>query len=240
MPPVSIKGYSMSADRSVVRRLLVQTAVWLAITAALLFIPAGTFRWPEAWVYIVGIGTIGLVSAMAIARRDPDLLRERIRAPVQRDQKAWDKILLSLFMLLSFAQYVVCGLDHRFGASNVPLWLKVVGAGGIVLGFYAFHIVLRANTFAAPVVKIQAERKHRVIDTGPYAYVRHPMYAGFIPMALGTPLLLGSRYGFALAFILIAILSVRAVLEEETVRSELEGYEAYAARVRYRLVPYIW
>jgi protein-S-isoprenylcysteine O-methyltransferase Ste14 len=230
----------MSPHRSVVPRLFIQTAVWLAISGALLFIPAGTFRWPEAWIYIAGIGTIGLVSAMAIARRDPELLRERMRAPVQRDQKGWDKILLSLFMALSFAQYIVCGLDHRFAASDVPLWVKGAGAGGVALGFYVFHVVLRANTFAAPVVKIQSERKHRVIDTGPYAYVRHPMYAGFIPMSLGTPLLLGSWYGFALAFLLIAIMSVRAVLEENTLKAELEGYEAYAARVRYRLVPGVW
>src|SRR5262245_50017618 len=152
----------MPSDKSVVNRLLIQTFVWLAISAALLFIPAGTIAWPEAWIYIVGIGTLGLVSALAIARRDPDLLRERMRFPVQRDQKGWDKILLSLFMLLSFAQYVVCGLDYRFGASNVPLWLKVVGAGGIALGLYTFHVVMRDNTCEVTVVKLNTKRIHHM------------------------------------------------------------------------------
>jgi protein-S-isoprenylcysteine O-methyltransferase Ste14 len=122
----------------------------------------------------------------------------------------------------------------------MPLWLQVVGGLGIAFGFYAFHVVMMTNTFAAPVVKIQSERKHQVISTGPYAYVRHPMYAGAVLMILGTPLLLGSWYGLIVAAVLLALLALRAVKEENTLKAELEGYDAYAARVQYRLVPGIW
>lgn len=222
-------------------QLLRKTAVWLAITAALLFVPAGTIYWPEAWVFLAEIGIVGLASSLIIAKHDPALLRERMGPMVQKDQKGWDKALLPVFFVLWLGQYVVAALDAvRFEISHVPLWLKVVGALSIAIGFYVVHIVMRTNTFAAPVVKIQSERKHQVISTGPYAYVRHPMYGGAILLALGTPLLLGSWYGVALGIMSIVVLALRAVLEEETLKRELEGYDAYAASVPYRLVPGVW
>jgi len=161
-------------------------------------------------------------------------------SPIQKDQKSWDKILISVFFALWMSQYVLIGLDARYQWSHVPLWLQVAGAFVIALGLYAFHAVLKANTFAAPVVKIQSERKHQVVSTGPYAYVRHPMYAGAVPLIVGTPLLLGSWWGLVWGAALVALLGFRAVLEEDTLKAELEGYEAYAARVRYRLVPGVW
>jgi protein-S-isoprenylcysteine O-methyltransferase Ste14 len=231
----------MRVGNGLVSQLLRKTAVWLAITAALLFVPAGTIYWPEAWVFLAEIGIVGLASGLVIAKHDPALLRERMGPMMQKDQKGWDKVLLPVFFVLWLGQYVVSGLDAvRFEISQVPLWLKVVGALGIAIGFYVVHIVMRTNTFAAPVVKIQSERKHQVISTGPYAYVRHPMYGGAILLALGTPLLLGSWYGVALGIMSIVVLALRAVLEEETLKSELEGYDAYAASVPYRLVPGVW
>jgi protein-S-isoprenylcysteine O-methyltransferase Ste14 len=218
-----------------------RTTVWLAITGVLLFGSAGTLAWPQAWLYLAEINVLGLVSGYRIAQSDPELLRERLRSPVQREQKPWDKVLLMIMFALWMIQYVVAGLDAiRFATSHMPVWLNVVGAIGVAAGLYAFHMVLRANTFAAPVVKIQAERKHHVISTGPYAIVRHPMYAGAIPMVVGTPLMLGSWYALLCAAGIILVLAVRAVLEEETLRAELEGYAAYAERVRYRLVPGLW
>jgi protein-S-isoprenylcysteine O-methyltransferase Ste14 len=211
------------------------------VTAALLFISAGTVRWPQAWIYLAEIGVLGLVSGFAIGKRDPALLRERMAAPIQKGQKSWDKIVILVLFSLWMSQYVVIGLDAmRFRWSEVPLWLQVAGGLAIAFGLYAFHVVLETNTFAAPVVKIQSERKHQVISTGPYAYVRHPMYAGAVPLIVGTPLLLGSWYGLIWAAAMIALLGFRAVLEEDTLKAELEGYDAYAARVRYRLVPKVW
>lgn len=230
----------MPVSQSLIRRMLVQTAIWLAITGALLFGSAGTLAWPQAWIFIAELGVLGLLSGFLIAQHDPALLRERMSGPIQKDQKSWDKILISIFFALWLSQYVIIGLDQRFHWSEVPGWLQVVGGLGVAFGLYAFHVVMMTNTFAAPVVKIQSERKHQVISTGPYAYVRHPMYAGALALILGTPLLLGSWYGVIWALVMIAVLALRAVKEEDTLKAELEGYEAYAARVRYRLVPGVW
>jgi len=176
-------------------RLVVRTVIWLAITAALLFIPAGTLDWPEAWVFLAESGGLGLASGIAIGRSDPALLRERMGSPIQRGQKSWDKLLLLGLLFLWLSQYVVAGLDAvRFRTSDMPLWLEVAGALAIAAGLYVFHAVMLANSFAAPVVKVQTERKHQVVSTGPYALVRHPMYAGAIPLTVGTALLLGFFY----------------------------------------------
>jgi protein-S-isoprenylcysteine O-methyltransferase Ste14 len=231
----------MAASPSLIKRMLVQTVIWLGITAAILFASAGTIAWPQAWILLAEYGGLGLLSGFAISQSDPDLVRERMSGPIQKEQKSWDKILISIFVALWMSQYVVNGLDAvRFHWSDVPLWLQVGGALGVALGFYAFHVVMMTNTFAAPVVKIQSERKHQVISTGPYAYVRHPMYAGAVLMIVGTPLLLGSWYGLIWAAAMIALLALRAAKEEDTLKAGLEGYDAYVARVRYRLVPGIW
>ena len=231
----------MPASRSLVTRMLVQTVIWLALTGALLFISAGTLDWPQAWIFLAEIGVLGLVSGFAIGRRDPALLRERMAGPIQKGQKSWDKIVIVALFALWMSQYVIIGLDAvRFRWSEVPLWLQVAGGLAIAFGLYAFHVVLKANTFAAPVVKIQSERKHQVVSTGPYAYVRHPMYAGAVPLIVGTPLLLGSWWGLIWGAAMIALLGFRAVLEEDALKAELDGYDAYAARVRYRLVPGVW
>jgi protein-S-isoprenylcysteine O-methyltransferase Ste14 len=114
------------------------------------------------------------------------------------------------------------------------------GVGLIGLGSYLVYLTFKANSYAAPVVKIQKERGHRVVTTGPYAYVRHPMYAGALGLVLGAPMLLGSWWGLAGAALLILVMAMRAVLEERALHAELDGYADYAARVRYRLVPRLW
>jgi protein-S-isoprenylcysteine O-methyltransferase Ste14 len=223
------------------RRLIVHTVVWLAILGAILFLSAGTLDWPEAWVLLIGSGGLGLVSALLMVRHDPQLIRERMRGPIQSKQKPWDKALLAVVMLLCIAMFVVAGLDAvRYRTSHMPLWLEVLGAAGIALGIYIFHIVMRTNSYATAVVRIQDERGHKVISTGPYAIVRHPMYSGAVLYFLGIALLLGSWYAMAIAMVLIALFGLRAVWEEETLARELEGYAAYAERVRYRLIPGVW
>ena len=118
--------------------------------------------------------------------------------------------------------------------------MQTVGAVLIALCMYVFYLTFRENTHAAPVVKIQTERGHRVVTTGPYALVRHPMYAGALLLFVGVPLLLGSWYGLAAALVMIALLVARIVMEERTLTNELPGYREYAERVRWRLIPGIW
>lgn len=222
-------------------RLIIQTVLWLATTGALLFIPAGTARWPAAWVMLAEMGILALGMGLWLATRDPRLLKERLSSVVQKKQRRWDKLLMSTVILLWSGWFVLMGLDvGRHGLSQIPIWLQLVGALGIPLCGELTFLTFRANSYAAPVVKIQEDRGQMTITTGPYALVRHPMYAGAIPYFLGTPLLLGSLWGLAFAPLIIAVLGLRAVMEERTLQAELAGYADYAARVRYRLIPFVW
>jgi protein-S-isoprenylcysteine O-methyltransferase Ste14 len=232
---------AMDFNDPLVRRLIVHTIIWLVILGAILFLSAGTLDWPEAWVLLIGSGGLGLVSALIIARHDPQLMRERMRGPIQSTQKPWDKALLAVVLVLCIAMFIVAGLDAvRYRTSHMPLWLEVLGAAGIVLGLYMFHVVMRTNSYATAVVRIQSERGHQVISTGPYAFVRHPMYSGAVCYFIGIALLLGSWYALAIAAVVIALFGLRAVWEENTLIAELPGYAAYAQRVRYRLIPGVW
>jgi protein-S-isoprenylcysteine O-methyltransferase Ste14 len=166
---------------------------------------------------------------------------ERMSGIFVRSQRTWDRILMSVFVVVWIGSLVLSALDAvRFHWSRIPIWLQAVGAVLVALSYYVFYLTFRENSYAAPTVKIQSERGHRVVSTGPYAMVRHPMYAGAVAFFVGTPLLLGSWWGLAVTPALIVLLSVRALLEERTLADELPGYRDYAARVRYRLVPGIW
>jgi protein-S-isoprenylcysteine O-methyltransferase Ste14 len=222
-------------------RLIIQNVLWLAGMAALIFIPAGTVQWPGAWIFLAEMGIGGLAIGLWLAKRDPTLLAERLSPPIQQRQAAEDKLLMTAILLLWCSWMVLMALDSmRYHFSHVPLWLKGIGTLGPAASLYLGYRAFRENTYAAPVVKVQKERGQRVVSTGPYRYVRHPMYAGALLLFVGTPLLLGSWYGLATTPILIFLLAVRIVIEEKALRDELEGYGEYMDRVRYRLIPGIW
>ncbi len=224
-----------------VSRLFIQTFIWLAVMAALLFVPAGTTAWPEAWVYLGIIAGVGVAAGLWFARHDPGLLRERLASPLQAGQPAWDKAILSLFFLLFLASFVVMGLDAvRWQTTIMPVWVEASGAACILASYAIIWLVLAENSFAAPVVKIQRERGQRIVTTGPYAVVRHPMYGGAIPFLLGTPLLLGSAFGLVFAVLLVVLLAIRSILEEQALAKSFPEYAAYRQKVKYRLVPYLW
>jgi protein-S-isoprenylcysteine O-methyltransferase Ste14 len=223
-----------------VRRLLVQNLVWIVALGALLFASAGTFDWPGAWFFLAETGVGGIAVGLWLAKHDPGLLAERLSPTMQRGQKGWDKVFMACVFVLWGSWLVLMALDARFHASETPAWAPPLGAILIALCFTIVWLAFRENSFAAPVVKIQAERGHRVVTSGPYRHVRHPMYAGALLFFLGVPLLLGSWWGLAAAPLMAAVLAVRAVLEERMLIVELEGYADYAARVRYRLVPGVW
>jgi protein-S-isoprenylcysteine O-methyltransferase Ste14 len=226
---------------AVTKRLVSRTIIYLVLIGLLLFAAAGTFAWPAAWVYLALSAVVSVGGGLWLARHDPGLLAERLKPVIQREQKGWDKLFMLVMMTLWFGWLVLIGLDAgRYHWSHVPLAGQVLGAGFIGIGAYLIWLTFKANSYAAPVVKIQKERGHRVVTSGPYAYVRHPMYAGALFFITGAPLLLGSWWGVAGAALIILLIAVRAVLEERTLEAELDGYADYAARVRYRLVPYLW
>jgi protein-S-isoprenylcysteine O-methyltransferase Ste14 len=223
------------------KRLLIQTVLWLASMGAVLFAAAGTLRWPVAWLYLLELGGLGVWIGLWLARRDPGLLAERLAPFVQAGQRGWDKLFMAAAGLGWYGWLALMGVDAmRLHGSAVPWWLNVCGALAVCAGVVGVQPVFRANSYAAPVVKIQRERGHRVIDSGPYAYVRHPMYGVALLFIAGTPLMLGSWWGLACVPLLAALLGYRAVLEERLLIEQLDGYREYAARVRYRFVPHVW
>lgn len=222
-------------------KLLISTVAVTVVIGVVLFVSAGTVDWPAAWGLLVETLLLNLAIGLWLARHDPALLAERLGSPFQRAQKAWDKVFMAAVMVLYFAWVALNGLDARWKLSWMPLWLQIVGAIGVALSMYIVLLTFRENTFAAPVVKIQRERGQTVIGTGPYAYVRHPMYVGGILMFLTMPLLLGSWLGIAgTLLVVIPGLAFRIVMEERTLTAELEGYRDYAQRVRSRLIPGVW
>ena len=222
-------------------QMIARTVIFLAFLGALLMVPAGTWWWPNAWLFLAVFGVSGIAVGWWLAVVDPELLRERMQFAVRAKQSFSDRIIMSVIAVLFFAWLVAMGYDVRLhGQSMLPQWLSYLGAAALVLCFVGALALFRVNRFAVPVVKVQAEREHTVISTGPYAYVRHPMYAGALGFLLGAPLLLGSWWGLAAALLLVLAMAIRAVLEERALTAELEGYADYAARVRYRLVPYLW
>jgi protein-S-isoprenylcysteine O-methyltransferase Ste14 len=234
MNPSPIAGHDL------MRKFVLRTTIWLILLAVLLFGTAGTLRWPQAWVYLVWAAVISFGGGFWLARRDPALLNERLGSLVQRDQKGWDKLFMVMMLALWFGWMAVMGLDVRYRWSDVPLYAQIIGFGLLCLGCYLVMQTFKANSFAAPVVKIQKEREHRVITSGPYAYVRHPMYSGALLINVGAPLLLGSWWGLVAGALVTVLIGVRAVLEERTLKAELAGYTDYATKVRYRLVPLVW
>jgi protein-S-isoprenylcysteine O-methyltransferase Ste14 len=219
---------------------LFQTLAWIAAFGVLLFVPAGTLHWPGAWVFLGFMVACGLGFGGWLARTDPGLLAERMRPPIRADQPADDKKLLLVFLIFNVAWMVAMGLDERFHLSRMPFALQVLGLVLLIASSVFIMWVFRENSFAAAVVRVQSERGHHVISTGPYAFVRHPMYSGAIPFMVGIALLLGSWVGTALSLIFILLFGLRAGIEERTLTAGLPGYADYAARVRYRLVPGVW
>jgi protein-S-isoprenylcysteine O-methyltransferase Ste14 len=207
------------------------------------FWPAGDWRWWEGWVviglwigYAVGIGVF-------LYRHDKDLLRERMKAsPAQEGQKRWDKALMMLMTLAGFGIFIVPGFDVvRYGWSEpFPIWVEVTAMALHLPGFLWIGWVMRENTFLARVVKIDEERGHTVITTGPYALVRHPMYTAVIALIFAMPVALGSRWGLLPAGLMAALMVLRTAMEDRTLHNELPGYPEYAKTTRFRLVPGLW
>jgi protein-S-isoprenylcysteine O-methyltransferase Ste14 len=207
-----------------------------------LFLAAGTFAWPMGWVYVALTLLTILVSRLLALRAHPDLLVERMQAEDKADAKAWDKRLVPLIAIyLPLVMQIVAGLNYRFGwPPALPLWLALVGLALVVAGWAWATWAMTVNRFFSAMVRIQADRGHRVVENGPYRWMRHPAYAGGVIANLATPLMLGSAWALIPAGLTVALVVLRTSLEDRTLQAELPGYAAYAARTRYRLVPGVW
>ena len=219
----------------------VRALVWIVAMATLMFVSAGTLDWRGGWIFIAELVLCSFAITLWLVWRDPELLKERMGGVFQKGQAFWDKVFMALIIIVWQGWLILMAFDaKRWALSHMPEALNDAGAALILVGFFIVWLTFRENSFAAPVVKIQKERGQRVISTGPYRFVRHPMYAGAIVYMIGTPLVLGSWLGLLVLPLIIAVLSIRIFIEEATLRKGLAGYDEYAARVRYRLLPGVW
>ena len=219
-------------------KILVGVAITL-LFISIWFWLAGGLNWFRGWAFI-GLLIVGqTLSTVYIGRKDPELLRRR--AQIGQGTKTWDLVLLTIFGLTYLAILIVAALDARHNWSKMTLWLWLIGAGLHVFFVVVITWAMAVNTHFEKTVRIQSDRHHRVIESGPYRIVRHPGYIAIIlGLILATPLLLGSWWAFIPAILAMVCLIIRTILEDRTLRQELSGYEAYTKKVPYRLLPGLW
>jgi protein-S-isoprenylcysteine O-methyltransferase Ste14 len=223
-----------------IRMLVGQLVILFLIFVLALFLPAGTLVWPAGWIFLILFFGFVIAVSLWLLKYNPGLLKERLTM-FRADQKSWDKLFFVLMEACFLAWLVLMPLDAvRFRWSHVPVWLQVVGALILIISFFLFFLTFRANSYLSPMVRIQKDRGQTVVSTGPYHYVRHPMYAAMLLFVPGVALLLGSWYGLLAGLFVVGMVARRAVLEERTLRAELPGYDAYMSQVKYRFVPHVW
>lgn len=237
----SLQQPSGKADttRGILKRAR-QLVSQVLLVACILFISSGRLDWWMAWVYL-GIFVAGVIAnAVILMRINPELIAERARG-WEGDTRVWDKVLASLWGLMTFVALLVAGLNMRFGWSpDIPWGVQLAALVFVVLGLGFASWAMISNAFFAGTVRIQEERGHTTVSEGPYRFVRHPGYVGWIVSGVALPLMLGSVWALIPAVLAAAALVIRTGFEDRTLREELDGYTDYAQRVRYRLVPGIW
>lgn len=222
-------------------KVIVGTFLGPFIQVTLLFVSAGHINIPRAWCYLV-ISFIGMFGGIVLVGKvNPELLNHRGQWKKKKDTKPWDKVLLIAYGITGFYVLpVVIGLDMRFQWSYLGIHFTIAGIVLFLIGSILLHWAMIVNTHFETTVRIQNDRGHKVITTGPYKIVRHPGYVGSILWAVATPLIIGSIVGLIPAGIAGFLLLIRTSLEDKTLHSELNGYAEYTERVRYRLFPGIW
>jgi protein-S-isoprenylcysteine O-methyltransferase Ste14 len=212
--------------------------VLILVMAALLFIPAGTLNYWQAWTYLAVYFLASVAVTLYLAKYDRKLLQRRMSGGPSAEKETTQKIVMSIVSVGFIGLLVVPALDHRFGWSHMPPLAALAGEALMLLGWFAIFFVFKENTFTSATIELAPEQK--VISTGPYALVRHPMYAGGMVLLLGMPIALGSWWGLIVFAAMIPALIWRLMDEEEFLARNLPGYVEYRNKVRYRLAPRIW
>lgn len=217
---------------------LVSLVFVLAIMGVSLFWPAGTLSWFNGWLFCIAFLTLTLGSIVWIMRTNPELFV--VRQKFQKGTKTWDAIVATLTILVFFSIAPVAGFDARFGWTRLPDWAVAIGVAMLVAGYIGVAWAQSVNRHFEPTVRIQTDRDHKVIDTGPYAAIRHPGYAYAILMCAGIALTLGSLAALIPVGLAIPLLAGRTLGEEAELRTGLPGYTDYTKRVRWRWLPLVW
>lgn len=223
-------------------RALIGFLIYVLLVPALLFIAAGTVNWPMAWVYVALFLASTLGSRGVVLKRNPDTLRERAQFRSAEGVKAWDRTLVLLVGLLGpAASALVAGLDRRWEwSASVPLAIQILATLLVAAGYGLAVWAMIENRYFSSVARIQKERGQRVVTTGPYRFVRHPSYAGAIVASLALPIMLETLWALIPALGMVGAVVLRTELEDRMLREELDGYQGYAERTRYRLLPGVW
>jgi len=216
-------------------QVILRLVLALPVLMACLFLPAGTFAFWEAWVYLAVLFLPLTAAAVWLLRNSPRLLARRLQL---REPARVQVVVLSVAGALMTAAFVLPGLDHRWGWSTVPTAVVLAADAGVLASYLLIFRVQQVNAYASRTVRV--EEGQQVIDSGPYGVVRHPMYAGMLGFMLATPVALGSWWAVLPALGVLPALMARAVAEEEVLRRDLPGYDAYTERVRHRLIPGVW
>ncbi|MDT5127240.1 MAG: hypothetical protein QOG79_5758 [Mycobacterium sp.] len=210
----------------------------VAFFVVLLFWPAGTLNYWQAWVFIAVFIVATLVPSVYLAMKDPAALQRRMKAGPIAETRTIQKLVITGTIVAVVAVLVVSALDHRFGWSHVPTPVVVLGNVLVGIGLGFTQLVVIQNSYAAATITVEADQK--VVSTGVYGLVRHPMYVGTLIMMVGTPLALDSYWGLLVTILAFPILALRIDDEEKMLRQELDGYDEYTKKVHYRLVPGVW
>ena len=232
-------GSDKSPEVSNRRRLVLRLACLPVLIALLMFLPAGTWAWPKGWLFVLVL--LGVISAvfLVLHRVNPEVIVAR--SGFHEGTKGWDKILLSFYFPAMAAVLFVAALDDgRFHWFSVPWWVCGIGYALLLAGIGIVTWAEAVNKFFEVTVRIQSDRGHSVIDTGPYGFVRHPGYVGGILHAIGIALSLGSLWALIPAGVASIVLIVRTQWEDQTLQEELNGYKEYATKVRRKLIPGVW
>ena len=222
-------------DTQLLKQALIKFSAGLLLVAALVFIPAGTLHYWQAWLLLCTLFVPMLIAGFVMLRKAPELLRKRLNA---REQQAEQKYVLLLSGLMFIAAFLIAGFSRRFSWPMLPDWASWAAAAVFLLAYALFGEVLRENEYLSRTVEVQ--QGQRVIDTGLYGIVRHPMYMSTLLLFLMMPLILGSPISFAVTLLYLPIIALRIRNEERVLEAGLPGYTEYMRRVKYRIIPYVW
>jgi protein-S-isoprenylcysteine O-methyltransferase Ste14 len=211
---------------------------FLIIMAAMLFLPAWTVKYWQGWIFLGVFGVSVVAISVYLMKHDSKLLERRLKAGPTAEKEKSQKIIQGFASVTFIAAIIVPAIDHRLGWSAVPVWVVAAGDILVAVGLLIVFLVFRENTFTSSTIELHEEQ--RVVSTGPYAMVRHPMYAGALVMMVGMPLALGSWWGLLASVAIAGLIVWRLIDEEKFLGKSLAGYEGYRKMVKYRLVPGIW